>query len=92
MSMAGKAFPDSWLKSVTLLRGIAVMIAGYGMFAFHKRDIWNYMILRNHFAFYDFSEPVVFFLLDYLAVMGLFVFFGHYFGKSLLKVKKKEKH
>lgn len=62
---------------------IAALIAVYGGIAFVKRDIWNYLILRNHFAFYDFSEPVIFFLLDYLAVMGLFVLIGHYLGKRL---------
>lgn len=82
-AMVGQAFPEVHSWQVVLVKGLAVLIAVYGVVAFVKRDIWNYMILKNHFAFYDFSEPVVFFLLDYLAVMGLFVFAGHYVSKKL---------
>lgn len=74
-----------------IMQVLAVLIAGYGVFAFIKRDIWNYMTLKNHFAFFDFSEPVTFFLLDYLAVMGLFVFIGHYFGRILMLWNKSRK-
>ena len=73
--------------STVVSRVIAALIALYGMVAFGKRDIWNYLILKNHFAFYDFSEPVIFFLLDYLAVMGLFVVIGYYLSKALVKKK-----
>lgn len=73
---------------VIIMRVFAVLIAGYGCIAFIKRDIWNYMTLKNHFAIFDFSEPVIFFLLDYLAVMGLFVFIGHYLSKGLLKLDR----
>lgn len=75
--MAGK-----WLIRIT-----AVFVAGYGVYAFRKRDIWNYMVLRNHFAFFDFEEPVVFFLTDYAAVMFLFAWTGHYFLNGL-RVRK----
>lgn len=84
---------NMWIKNFSekiknVLSGIAFFIAAYGAFAFVKRDIWNYVSLKNHFAFYDFSEPVVLFLLDYLAIMALFVFIGHYLGKALLKSHK----
>lgn len=72
---------------VITVRMAAVLIALYGAFAFVKRDFWNYMILKNHFAFYDFSEPVIFFLLDYFAVMGLFVFAGHCLSKMMSSVR-----
>lgn len=73
---------------IIIMRIYAVLSALYGGFAFIKRDIWNYMTLKNHFAFFDFSEHVIFFLLDYLAVMGLFVFIGHYLSKGLLKLDR----
>lgn len=69
----------------TALRAAAGLIVIYGVIAFVKRDIWNYITLRNHFAFYDFSEPVAFFLLDYLAVMGAFVVLGYYLSKGLIR-------
>ena len=87
IAMAGKMFSKkagSHVKvRMTVMRAAAVLVAVYGVYAFVKRDIWNYMILKNHFAFYDFSEPVIYFLLDYLAVMGLFVFLGHYLCRGL---------
>lgn len=91
--MAGKAWKkttESFISAgVVIMRILAVCIAAYGIVAFIKRDIWNYMILKNHFAFFDMSEPVIFFLLDYLAVMGLFVFIGHYLSKGLLWVNQQ---
>lgn len=66
-----------------LLRGIAILIAGYGVYAFVQRDIGSYMLLKNQFVFFDFEEPLVFFVADYMAVMGLFVCIGHYLTKGL---------
>lgn len=54
------------------LRSIALLIAGYGVYAFFKRDIGSYLILANQFAFFDFEEPFLWFLLDYMACMGDF--------------------
>ena len=34
------------------------------------------MFLISHFVFFDYSEPVIFFFLDYIAVMWLFVRIG----------------
>lgn len=66
-----------------LFRGIAILIAGYGIYAFFRRDIGSYMLLKNQFVFFDFEEPLVFFMADYIAVMGLFIFVGHYLSKGL---------
>lgn len=68
-----------------VLRTIAVLIAGYGMYAFIRRRIGRYMLMRDHFVFFDFDEPLVFFIADYMAVMGLFVFVGHYLSTFLRK-------
>lgn len=64
-------------------RGLAFLIAGYGIYAFFKRQIGEYLFLRRMFVFYDFSESLCLFMLDYLAVMGLFVFVGYYMAKAL---------
>ena len=83
VAMATKVFPKAPKGSILVARMIAIVIVIYGGIAFVRRDFWNYMTLKNHFAFYDFSEPVLFFLLDYLMVMGLFVVLGHYLSKVL---------
>ena len=89
IAMAAKPFHTKTSEfstaGVVVMRVLAALIAVYGCIAFVKRDVWNYLILKNHFAFYDFSEPVIFFLLDYLAVMGLFVCAGHYISKGMVK-------
>ena len=62
-------------------------IAGYGAYAFIKRDFLTYMLLKSEFVFMDFSESRLLFYLDYLALMGLFVFIGHYASKLLKAIK-----
>ncbi|MCM1166873.1 MAG: DUF4405 domain-containing protein [Lachnospiraceae bacterium] len=89
-SMAGRLVKKPSAVRKWVLRGIAVLISGYGVYAFIKRDLASYMFLRNHFAFFDFEEPLIFFLLDYLTVMALFVCAGHYISIFLLKHTKKK--
>ena len=75
-------------KSVTrtwVLRAIALLIAGYGIYAFIRRGIGRYMLMMDHFVFFDFDEPIIFFSADYVSVMGLFVFMGHYLITFLRK-------
>lgn len=71
-------------------RIMAAMIAGYGIFAFMKRNIGSYMFLKNQFVFFDFEEPLILFLLDYVSIMGLFVFISHYFAAGLRRRQQKK--
>lgn len=73
-----------------VLRTAAVLIAGYGVYAFVKRDTGSYMLLKNQFVFFDFEEPLMLFWLDYTASMGLFVFIGHYLSALLKKLQKRK--
>ena len=70
---------------------IGVVIAVYGVYAFWKRDIGNYMLLKTEFVFFNYEEPLIFFFLDYLAVMGLFIFAGYYISRFLKKAINKNK-
>lgn len=83
MGMAKKMIGGLSVVSKWLLRGIAIGIAGYGFYAFVQREIGSYMLLQNQFVFFDFEEPIIFFFLDYMAVMGLFVFAGHYLSEGV---------
>lgn len=74
-----------------ILRVLALMIAGYGVYAFVQREIGNYMLLKNRFVFFDFDEPIIFFILDYIAAMGLFVFIGHYLSEGLKHIVRRKK-
>lgn len=72
-----------------ILRLLAAGIAAYGVYAFVKRDIGSYMLLKSEFVFFDFEEPLIFFFADYLAIMGLFVFLGHYAAIGLKSMQRK---
>ena len=61
-----------------IARAAALAISGYGVYAFIRRDIGSYMLLKNQFVFFDFEEPLILFLLDYIVIMGLFAAVGHY--------------
>lgn len=76
VSIARKHFKPSKIGT-GIAPAVGILIAGYGVYAFIRRDVGIYLFLKSHFVFFDFSEPVIFFLLDYLAVMGLFVFIGY---------------
>ena len=90
MGMTKKMFKKPSNSRKWAARAVGALIAGYGVFAFIKRDIGSYMLLQNQFVFFDFGEPLILFLLDYIAVMGLFVFIGHYLAKAVQAVGKKQ--
>ncbi len=88
IGIAGKSFKATQVRTWGV-RAIGLLIATYGGYAFVKRDLPNYILLRNHFAFFDFSEPVALFLLDYLAIMGLFIWVGHYLSRLIRKINAR---
>ena len=65
------------------LRAFAVLLGLWGIFAFLRREIGSYLFLRNQFVFFDFNQPLLFFVADYIAVMVLFAMAGHYSAKLL---------
>lgn len=91
MAMARKAFSKESAVRTWALRIVAIVIAVYGIYAFVARDIASYMFLRIQFVFFDFEEPLIFFLLDYVAAMGLFVFVGYYLAEFLKRCSRKRK-
>lgn len=57
---------------------LGAVIAFYGLTVFIRRNLLTYMLLRTQFVFLDFNEPVPLFYLDYLAMMGTFIFLAYY--------------
>lgn len=74
----------SRLRAV-LLPTLGGCIAAYGLTVFLRRDLPTYMLVRTHFVFFDFSEPIPMFYLDYLAMMGTFLFLSYYASRLLRK-------
>lgn len=91
LGMAGKLSRKKSKQRVELFRFIGFLMAAYGVYALFHREIPSYLFLQTHFVFFDFEEPLVFFLLDYLTVMGLFVFSGHYAGEAVRRLSKSRK-
>lgn len=60
----------------TLLITAFAAVSIYGAYAFVKRGFPDYLFAKTMFAFFDYSEPVLLFLLDYLAVTALFMMNG----------------
>ena len=87
MGMAGKITkkkPPRWL-----LRTLAAILGAYGVYAFWRRDFGNYMLLRYHFVFFDWEEGLLPFLLDYIAILSLFVIVGHYLSVGAKRLGRK---
>ena len=59
-------------KQISII--IALFVSIYGVVSFIKRGLYNKMFLLVEFAFFDYEEPVIFFFMDYLSIMGLFMF------------------
>ena len=76
-------------KKVAAL-GCLGIVSLYGVYALVKRQIPAYLFLRLPFVFFDYSEPRVFFLADYLTVMILFSMLGY--GIILLLKRKQHKN
>lgn len=91
MGMAKKLAKHESAFRMWTLRIIAALTAGYGIYVFIRREIGSYMLLKNQFVFFDFEEPIIYFFMDYLAVMGLFVFLGHYFAELMRRRSRKKK-
>lgn len=87
LNMAGKRGAGSFPRlprPALFLAGLA--IAAYGLSVFIRRDFPVYMFLRTEFVFLDYDEPVWLFYLDYICLMGFWVFLAHYVSKGLRKV------
>ena len=94
MSAAGKQSSRSDKGQTRHIRTWILMILGaavalYGAYAFVKRNIASYLFLQVHFVFFDYSEPVIFYILDYAAAMGMLIFLGYYLNKGLQSIYRK---
>lgn len=80
---AGATAPSS-IRTL-ILRLLAAAVAAYGIYAFVKHRLVNYFFLRTMFVFFDYEQPPLQFLVEYLAMMGLFVIFAYFINKFIGK-------
>lgn len=83
LKMAKKAFhmPNLPRYGSIMVRMVVLCISAYGVYAFIHRQLGEYMMLRTQYVFFDFSEPMLFFMTDYIAILLMSVFAGYYFFK-----------
>ena len=67
------------------------LVSLYGIYAFIKRQLPSYMFLQTMFAFFDFSESRILFLLDYLTVIILFAMLGLLITAGLTNTDKRKR-
>lgn len=87
-----KRLPQKRSAFTWTARIAAALAASYGLYALIARKVPEYLFGITSFAFFDSSEPLVLFLLDYMAVMSLFVWIGHYLTVILREMNKKGIH
>ena len=78
---AGLTGPSRVRTAVLQLTGVA--IACYGLLAFSRSGFLDYLLLRTHFLFFPPDQTITGFLKNYLAILGLFIWIGHYGGNGL---------
>ncbi len=94
LSMMGKKSSGNKEKTVTHRWGsyaVRILLLIYGVYAFIKRGFTDYLFMKVMFAFYDFSELVVWFLIDYVAVMVMFALLGYYLMKLIRRIQILQK-
>ena len=85
-------FAKKMNKTVKMVFMILFLIISlYGVYAFAKRGIGDYLLMKVIFAFFDFGESRVRFLLDYAAVMVLVASIGFYIQNGLLRIQNRRK-
>lgn len=89
LGIAGKLTKKISVMRTFILRVLASAIAVYGINVFVKREIGSYMLMKIQFVFFDMEESFLKFILDYLAIMGLFAVVGYYIMYALKLIKKK---
>lgn len=70
---------------------VASAVSAYGLYAFIRRGIADYLLLRVQFAYFDPSASVLLFLLDYASVMVLIASITCFIHKQMIGYRNKER-
>ena len=89
--LKGRKLPN---VSVWGLRLASIVIAGYGLVCFIQKDIASYMFLKNQFVFFNFEQSALSVFIEYIAMMGFWIFSSFYMVRGIGKIsalsKRKE--
>ena len=86
---------DLWLNRLKkrkaafiVLSIVLTLIAAYGIHVFIANRLYEYMFLITQFVFFDFDNPLILTLAEYISMIVLFAWIG-YWLRSLIKWLKK---
>lgn len=68
-----------------IVRLFALAVSGFGIYAFLKNNIADYLFVRSQFVFFDMEQPLYLFFAEYLAMMGLWACIAYYAARLILK-------
>lgn len=85
VGMFGRLLKGRKLPNVSVwgLRLAAIVIAGYGLVCFIQKDIASYMFLKNQFVFFDFEQSALSVFIEYIAMMGFWIFVSFYMVRGI---------
>lgn len=63
--------------------GGCIIDCGVWYLCLYSSRHWTLHADDGSLCVFDFDEPIIFFIVDYVAVMGLFVFVGHYLSYAI---------
>lgn len=72
---------------IWILRTASLLFAGYGLYLFIQKNIISYMFLKVQFVFFDFEQSVASVVLEYLTMMGFWIFISYYAAKGIGKIE-----
>lgn len=70
-------------KAKIAFKTVCAFLFAYGIYAFFKRDITGYLLLKNEFFILGDNENLLLYLFDYLSVMFSFAALSHLFSTKL---------
>ena len=73
-------------KASWLFEALMVVVSIYGMRSIVSRNFMDYMFLGSQFVYFDYSSPLIYFFLDYLSIMVLFMYIGYILYKALKRL------
>ena len=86
VAMIKRNKPNKSMSKISTV--LSSLFSIYGIYAFFNRDFLGNVFLKNEFVFLNYDEPKIFFYIDFIAVMWLFIFLT-YSASKLIKEKKK---
>lgn len=77
---------ESSAVRTVVLRLLAAAVCIFGICAFVKNNIADYLFQRSQFVFFDMEQPLALFFAEYLAMMGLWACLAYYLSRALQRL------